>query len=214
MANMIGYAIREVGLKWNHDGLSLIPRTPIIPQSTVHGLDLCEDVEAIMAYFGFNYERWKLGFGDANKFYAYLTECNLYHFDNVRERALVKVETIDKERRIVGAFFVYAAQHLPATITQFNRHAYHTRAVERFGCVEALERLNADIEHKRQFGLKFNGHIVGRITGLQGKELGYFMSSMRGGQSEDEFINFILKSCTDVETFISQKFSSFNRPEG
>jgi len=188
----IGIMCSKNGIKFGMDGLFM---KVSINGNYVGKIHLTSDLETIFKYLEMDYLQFKQGFTTKNDLFEFIKTCRLYRegiFDNCST----------KKRNKIGIFaeFLDSIKGKSGELPFYKKDEEVERALIYF---EKVDEYNLIIENDRLhkiFKAKFNGKIVTKLTNLQGKELGRFMSVLRSKtpkncvrSSHDNFRDFCLQ---------------------
>ena len=187
-SNLIGRMLHKLGVKLGHNGIWLIMRDSgnnniideiLLSRSYISALDI----------LGLNPNPWIEGFHNLEQMFNYIASSK--YFDPeiyALEHRSNTSRTRDRKRKTYHDFLQWVSYYDRAGNYRFAnkserggydiRHPYYeTEVLTRWPWVQA--RVDAAISKDKidkQFKKVYNGRIVQELTGLEGKELGQFMS--------------------------------------
>jgi hypothetical protein len=158
---------------------------------------LSQDPVMIFNFLGLDYDAFKIGFKNELDMFQYVSGCKLYH------RSIFLDEgnnTFPKKRSETFGKFANAIPDngLPEPSVDFMDVLNYFSKVDEY--ISTLNEYNRNKTIKQ----RFNGRIVGEITGLTDRKLGDFMKHLR---SINNFIDFILNNDPEaIKKRISDEF--------
>ena len=190
LGNLAGRIFHKLGIKFSHRGLSLVVRPLGEYKDHIIGevmLTTCEST--ILDILGLSYRRYLQGFETLEDMFEFIASSKYFNPDiYLLENRNATSRVRDKKRKTYNEMLKWCEankEHL--THFQFERlnehggydirEPYFTDIV----CKHfpfAKDKVNALIEKfefKKEMNKIFNGDIVGELTGLEGRELGFFM---------------------------------------
>lgn len=186
LGNICGRIFHRQGLRFGHDGLTLIVRDDT---QVVGEILLSKDINQILEFGGYDPVRFAEGFDTLEDIFKFASSTPYYNYeifdlDNRNYRA----RTRDRKRPTYTKFLLWAQENMIETGYEWNSNkaAYLPRILYEFGKLdeytEMLRRHFVNLDIKK----KFNGEIVMKLTGLSGKELGAFMTAFKTKFSRDD----------------------------
>lgn len=209
LGNFIGRTAHRLGFKYGHDGLKYVMRDEDNPSCVISEVFLTKDHDEALEFLGFNSYKHAVGFDTPEEIFEYAASspyfsaasfmlANRNHVARVRDRKRkmynmcveyykekfgvdenTPAEPLDKAVHLVRAFRTFPSFYESYTIVM----AKH-------------------IKHKAYKSV-FNGNAVGAIYGLEGKELGAKMKTLReffDAFNLQEFVTSL--SDTEFEKFV------------
>lgn len=197
LGNLIGRVAHKMGFKFGHDGVWFVMRDG----DYVFGeICLTKDFFKGLAFFGFDVERYKQGFKTLDDIFTYVSSSkyfnrNLYPLEHRNHIARMR----DRKRKTYTAFLKYCDELPDVEEYQFDEpQTYLSTAFMYFPKFQEEHAiLCRDFEVSKILKTKFNGVIVGTLTGLAGKQLGMFMSEFKQ-QFGDVWQLFLIASSQDI----------------
>lgn len=200
LGNLIGRIAHKLGLRFGHDGLSMPLRDGDNLFDTIY---LTRDFKTAIRFLGYSVKWYEHGFDTMVDIFKFTVDTHMfnsaiYDLDNRNHTARVR----DKKRPTYTAFLEWLKVH-PEVDKQFNfpkdKTVWHPYIWETFPAakleyIDALARL----ERKKLVKSKFNGEIIRDLTGLEGKELGGFITEFKNSfympENEEAFDWFIINA--------------------
>ena len=174
MGNLLGRVARSAGVKLGHLGLFYIQRSSNNDSVVLKEHLLTYDWDIALSFLGYSTNRYYKGFGSLEDIFEFVMSSPYYNFDKFdltkRNR---KARTRDAKRPNYRAFLEYATSH--------PRQKFVENTIQRtFDWFPDFEKEYCLCENNNRlnnlYKEKYNGDIVRSVTGLEGKELGKFMS--------------------------------------
>lgn len=188
LGNLLGRVYHKMGLRFGHDGLTLIVRDDT---QVVGEILLSRDIDEILTFGGYDPIRYQQGFETKLDIFKFAASSPYYNYeifdlDNRNYRA----RTRDRKRPTYTEFLVWAQENATATGYEWNSNkaAYLPRILHTFDKIDEFTDLLKQHSLKLKAKEKFNGNIVSDLTGLQGKELGSFMAQFKKIFSQDDLL--------------------------
>ena len=193
--NLIGRVVHKLGTKHGHQGLSMTLKDD--RNYTYAELNISKDINRILAYAGYDSDRYQQGFDNLVDLFTYVTSSeffnkSIYAYENRNHTARVR----DKKRKTYSEFLdwiepqnlnAYPYENLAEKGGRFLDDFRLNRIFEFFP--EFKETYNAAIvSYNIWFESKslFNGNIVSEITGLTQLDLSNFMKHLKSLKSLEE----------------------------
>jgi len=202
LGNFIGRTARSVNFKYGHEGLMYELR---LGDHYKQAITVSTDTKAILEFLGYEYAPWETGFDTEDEIFTYAASSTIFnslyfdldeqgHNDRVRNR----------KRKMYQKMLAYLEANgikPKSKKTSEECKEFYELARKVFG--DAFHKIVLSETEKYEKGLKFkevyNGDIVSEITGLTGKDLGTFMSTLKnnevwmGESAWDRFIDACLE---------------------
>lgn len=193
--NLIGRLSHKLGLKFGHKGLSYLVRCQ--GGHVFSEIYLTKSGAEIMPFLELSWERYCAGFDELEDIYRFVASSRFFNPDiYLLENRNHYSRTRDRKRPMYTEFLKWcsAQPDLPRFQFSENKDDYFDYIESHFfGFIDRVNQERAKILHIEKFKELYNGVIVGEITGLQGKELGSFMTKVAqsfGGK--EEFVKKVL----------------------
>jgi hypothetical protein len=190
LGNLLGRIYHKMGLRFGHDGLTLIVRddTQVVGEIT-----LSKNIDEILEFGGYDPIRYHEGFETKLDIFKFVVSSPFYNYeifdlDNRNYRA----RTRDRKRPTYTEFLTWAQDEANATQSGYewnsNKAAYLPRILHTFNKID--EYCDFLKKHSKNLKVKelFNGQLVMEYTGLQGKDLGAFMTRFRQLFDQDDLL--------------------------
>lgn len=195
LGNLVGALLKQAGLKWGVDGLSL----PVRESTHLLGtIPVTHDACEALLLAGLDPRTWEGGFDNLEDVFTFVISSplfnnaiflpqNLNHTNRVRNR----------KREDYKAWTTFASSH-PDNLTEKNKDQIISATLQklhsRFPHVQQEEARLRSIEESRKASKRMlGGEALQDITGLKGKNLGEFLSRLtqsKGGK--DNLYQWIL----------------------
>jgi len=181
--NFVGRLAHQFGLKHGHNGLYLPLRDG---DNTFGEICLSLDHNVTLEFLELDVSKFNAGFETLEDVFRFVRESpffspEFYKMENLNTIARMR----DRKRSSYNTFLKFNEEN-PVSNAWVNPHSkekfrYLERIFREFpeAKLEYIEKTHA-LAAQRYAKSRFNGDIVGFITGLEGKELGKFMQHLRG----------------------------------
>jgi hypothetical protein len=187
LGNLIGRIYHKLGVKYGHRGLHLIIRL----DESQHVLDeilLSQDMKEILSIIGLSYDEYLEGFDDLEDIFRFVAKSkffdpDIYLLHNRNHKAVIR----DKKRATYNGFLEWIRREKPPVQFSFEekteRGGYNIREpfyseiiVPMFPWIEdRVSKMITRYQLTQEVRKYYNGCIIGAVTGLSGKELGFFI---------------------------------------
>ncbi|HET8685888.1 MAG TPA: hypothetical protein VFM18_04405 [Methanosarcina sp.] len=188
LGNLLGRVYHKMGLRFGHDGLTLVVRDDT---QVVGEIELSKNIDEILTFGGYDPIRYHQGFETKLDIFKFAASSPYYNYeifdlDNRNYRA----RTRDRKRPTYTEFLVWAQENATETGYEWNSNkaAYLPRILHTFNKIDEFSNLLKQHSLRLQFKEKFNGNIVAKLTGLQGKQLGAFMAQFKKIFTQDDIL--------------------------
>lgn len=203
--NLIGRFAHRMNLKHGHAGLKYIVRDGV--QTVLGEIVLTRDFERALTFIGFDYERYLQGFNTLEEIYQYVSDHPKFSprmFDLAERNHTARVrgrkrpthtgflKWIEDNRMYLGDYLWPEDKDswLPAIFKEFPEAKVQ---------YDALWDAYRDKEKART---KFNGVMVGQLTGLREKQLGRLIQAFKEAHPDwVEYVNSLDQIEVDREVF-------------
>jgi hypothetical protein len=209
LGNMIGKIAKRLNLKFGDNGLSYVFRRE--HSSYKRDFIISDDFEQICNFLGLDFERWKEGFTYEEMFEWVIASpyfsANVYlePTGDLKKRisqdrpAIVKFANYLKENNITSDFKSLLSENQVLEKIDVFFGTSVTKEIEEEKIREATV---SSIQEK------FNGHLLIDLLGINGKELGNFISDFKKQfKSPDDFEKFIL---TETQEIVNKKIIEYH----
>lgn len=206
LGNLIGQTAHGIGLKFGHDGLWY---KYIVDTQLVKEICITKDFATALDVLGYSYHEYLKGFSTLEDIFYYavasphFTTWN-YQLENRNHVSRIR----DKKRKTYMEFLEWMKDKKLPSERAPRDHGIRIAASKMRNV--ALEFMDATFEYFRvqRIKAKFNGELVGEITGLTGKELGGFITAYRG---EDKVAFTAKVDSMDAESLKQDILQFFNQ---
>lgn len=188
LGNLLGRIAHKFGCKHGYEGLLLPVR---VGDYLVEEITLTQDYAKALEFMGYTFEDYRSGFYTPTEIFEFVSSSKyfnpeIYLLHNRNHKARVR----DAKRKTYQEFLAWC-EKLPKTESyEFSstKADYLGKIFEFFPEAKlSYESVLDRVNHAAQAKVKFNGILVGVWTGLEGKELGGFMTTVRERFSELDF---------------------------
>ena len=201
MGNFIGRIAKSLNLKYGHDGLSLIVRDPLEPSRKLGLISISKNVEYIYDLLDLPYRCYDR----MEQIYSDIMSSKFYHKDSfLLENQSNHARVRDRKRKSYHGLLNYIKEN---DKTESVRRKYTIEEtllmLPRRITNEYMEMVGNSNKERYEKTL-FNGKIVSDLTNLKGKELGAFISKIKGkvdiyGDVEQQVLAFYQESINQGE---------------
>jgi len=193
--NLLGRIARNLGLKFGHDGLSLVVRRG---DHFIKELRLSTDMRDILLFLGFHpwdieeYFREGLPFKDFETMYRFVIRSKYFDGSKYDLDKLNQINRIRNVKRKTYMEFIDFLDNNPELKGKKPEDVIHKPwieqlALEVFDKYSEYNRIIFSVERETYGSMKFNGNLVMEWYGLKGKELGQFIATFK---RENDFVSF------------------------
>ena len=206
LGNFIGRTAHRLGFKYGHDGLKYVLRDSQDDTYVVAELYLTQSTREALKFLDFDVNTFLDGFDTPEEIFDYASSSS--YFDpatfvlaNRNHTARVR----DRKRKMYNACVEHYKQKFAVTDesvpAEIDKSVHLQRALETFPAFKVAYD-NALAEHalNKAFKANFNGHTIGAMFNLEGKELGAKMKEFREFIDANKLKEFIA-SLPTVEFF-------------
>jgi hypothetical protein len=199
--NLQGRISHKLGIKLGHRGAELIIKDG---DQQIGIIELTRDTEKIHELLDLDHMEWKYGFNTLEDMYRWISDSkyfnkDIYLLDNRNHYS----RTRDNKRKTYSDFLIWCqnqdfVNHYPHDVIT-EKDGYNIREpffseliVPMFPhAKEQYDAIVHDNNQRKAFKVKFNGKIVMELTGLEGKELGAFMTWAKESMENRGIIHMI-----------------------
>lgn len=218
LGNLIGRIAHKMGLKYGHDGLSMVYREDthqIFEHNLLDGDDPVSHLE-FFALLGLDKNVYDDGFDQPEDLYEFIAQSKYFNPEMFAYEDLNHTNRTRNRKRPIYAGFLQWIDEQKASGRHFieyqwreKKDVYLHRIKDRFpGGYELFCQKKMEWFQKREEKLLFNGEVVSEVLGITGKELGMFMSFLakeHGGK--DAAASYILQG--PIEELIKKQFNLY-----
>lgn len=191
LGNLMGRIAHRTGLRWGQDGLSYVLRSPENKDRVLgeYNLTRATSLETSFSLMGYEWQRWRQGFNRLEDVFEYVAssryfspEIFLLHNRNAISRAR------DAKRKTYSDFLEWVAENgdsMPSFDLREDERDHFKSGVFHSLCnfYPDFAKWYHDVMYahylRERASGRFNGKTVSEMTGLQGRELGAFMATVR-----------------------------------
>ena len=217
LGNLMGRVAHKLGFKYGHAGLVYVfrdspPGAPSQTDPTFREILISRDLPAVFAYLGYDHDRYLEGFEDLESIFDYTVSTpyfnkSIFLLENRNSISRRR----DSKRRTYNAFLKWldtCGREFPEYRFPENKADNLASAFRAFpGFEREFRRAEADLERRRAFRSRFNGDVLGEVSGLSGQALGEFIAAFRKSFGDEEtLVSRVLES---DEGFVAQQAASF-----
>ena len=182
LGNMIGRICHKMGLKFGHSGL-------IYPVRLEHGIAedvvVSKDFPMILAFLGLGPGRWARGFDTRDEIFEFVASSKYFSPDIFDPQRNHYNRTKNAKRDSFRMFTDWLELNKPSANFYFdadvNRESYLSSIADFFGwgIVSRIDTIKKIGALRKELNDRFSGELFISVTGLQGKELGAFITEYR-----------------------------------
>lgn len=184
LGNLLGRIFHRAGFKLGHKGLLFVVREEGNSSHVLKEIEVTTSWKEALEFAGYDFNRWLEGFDELEDVFRYavsipLANRTIFRLDETNHQARVR----DRKRLTYQKFLRWVndpANGVPEKeeISKSDlRIQWLARAFQQFPNFQRdYEVAQEQMQKSRAARDKFNGELVRQITGLDGKELGAFMS--------------------------------------
>lgn len=196
LGNLIGRIAHAGYTAHKHDGLYFYFRDQ---DYMFREIVLTRDYSRALEYLGYDPEWFGRGFNTLEDIFEFAASSKFFNRDIFlleNRNAVARVR--DKKRPAYMGFLKWCEAHpdLPGYVFSEDKTSWLPRLFEFFPeFKDQYEQAVKDLARQRELKTRFNGALVSRITGLEGKELGGFMKRFKESfDNPDAMHDFILSN--------------------
>jgi len=177
LGNFVGRLARAVGLKYGHDGLSLVVRDPNNSGSMIGTIKVYEDTGRVYNLLGLDSIEGSNGFNNMEEVYKFIMSSKYYHKDSfLLEKQSNKARVRDRKRKSYSGMLNYIKENDASNSERRKYSIFETLSMLPEGVRLKYIRMVTNNDQSNYKKTLFNGKVVMEVTGLKGKELGAFIS--------------------------------------
>ena len=191
LGNMLGFALKVVGLKWNQRGLFLTLPIGPVEESRTDAFLICRNSRDILKFLGLaDFDLIARQTRDEHIFAILASSISILSYDRVQEQMKYIAGKKSMLRPSVHRFLQYiTTSNHPKSIVVFNEKEFQQKILDDYPELEReVEEARVRVKRMLIIKEKFNGALVGDIVGLEKKPLGDFMKRYKGEVGEDFII--------------------------
>jgi len=186
LGNFVGRTAHRLGFKFGHNGLWYVLRDPEDYSRVVKELLVIRDFDHAVNFLGYRAAPFHRGFDTPEEIYEFVTTSTYFdprQFLLVNRSYAARIR--DRKRKMYTGMLEFIREKYPEIGEEceplpVDRGEHLTRAFTRFPEFKELyEEAMHEFELEKQFKKKFNGEVIGKLFGLEGKELGECMAMMK-----------------------------------
>lgn len=191
MGNFIGRIAKSLNLKYGHDGLSLVVRHKEDKTRQIGVIPISTDVKYIYDLLDIPYRCYDT----MEQIYNDIMSSKYYHKDSfLLEKQSHHARVRDRKRKSYHGMLNYIKEYDTNEEPRRVYTIHETLAMLPEGITLEYNRILAEHDRKLYEKTLFNGNIVSEVTGLEGKELGKFMTYIKDkvdvyGNVREQIIN-------------------------
>ena len=177
LGNLVGRIAKAVGLKYGHDGLTLIVRDNDDPTRKIGEIKIYEDNERIYNLLGLGQPK---DFENMEQVYEFIIGSKYYHKDLfLLEKQSHHARVRDRKRKSYHGMLDYIKEHDSQDLERRKYTIFETLNLLPESIQLKYIKMVSENDQKKYNKTLFNGNIVREVTGLEGKELGAFMAEIK-----------------------------------
>ena len=221
LGNFIGRIAHRMGYRYGHAGLRKLVRedTKVIADILVS-----RDPRKVFEFLGYDFDVWMKGFDTLEEIFAYAASSpyfnrEVFDLDNNNHEN----RTRDRKRPNYSAFLKWMEDKPELDVYQWQPYTGDVRSPQRDeekrffqelgfitfdGFEHQYDRAMRQEERRKSIKEKWNGDIVGQISGLKGKDLGVLITACKlqkntQAWSEEGFEDWVLEATQEeIKDFI------------
>lgn len=208
LGNLIGRTAHAMGVAHRHDGLYYYMRDG---DYKFREILLTKNYDQALIFLGYDHERFSQGFETLNEIFMYVSGSDFFNTGIfLLENRNAKSRIRDRKRKTYMEFLDFCEKNSDLTGYEYpkEKSEWFSRIKEYFPHFDGeYKEAVAALQRQRILKSKFNGEMVSKLTGLQGKELGVFMKEFKNSfGSNEELGAFVLHSTVEE---IKSRVNSF-----
>lgn len=185
LGGILGQITYQYRIKYGHKGLILTVHYKNDPTLPMGPIILTHEPREFYKFMGMDFSVLERGFQTEEEFFHFLTTCRFFKKEFFRDVNYNHGHrTRAKKRPLYGRFLDYLGD-LGDERAEVDVIAVQEETLRYFGKFEEYERIKERYEIKQAVKSKFNGEIVGRVTGRERQALGDFMKAFKDTYSND-----------------------------
>lgn len=217
LGNLLGRIYKWMGFKLGQDGLQYKFYNPVKSTQLVETITISTNWQKILEFAAYDYNRWARGFDELEDVFNYAVSTFLasrepFRLDNVNHAARIR----DRKRKIYQQFLKWADDpinnvKLTCDIDRaIIKQRSLTRAFNQFPEFKArYDQLMVRCAKTNAVETKFNGKLIGELTGLSGRQLGEFIVDFKNSINGDVVDWAYATPADQIKQAILQKFNQF-----
>lgn len=183
LGNLLGKIARALGFKYGNKGLIYQHRDEV--GNVIDEIIVTKVLSVILGILGLSYSRYERGFNTLEDMFEFVASSGYF---NPSLYALVNASSADRvrdeKRKTYQAFLAWIQAkrfaETPAEEQKALLQYQHRQILNEFPHVMTLcNQIDKERAEEKAFRAKFNGAVVHRLTGLEGRQLGSFMEKLR-----------------------------------
>lgn len=197
LGNLIGRVAKRMGFKFGQNGLSYVLRDTENDVRVIEEIVVTKNFSSALSFLGYDVSTYDDGFDTIEEVFEYVISSPFYDsriFD--LENRSRKDRVRDRKRQTYQEFLVYKNKHERSVgcLSHVTRSEHLLIAMDAFDSFGTRYHIAlADHERRKKFRDYFNGNVVSGLTGLEGKELGAFMSILVASSGgKDRLMDMVL----------------------
>ena len=180
LGNLVGRLYHKMGLKFGHDGLWM----PLRDGTHEHAnILLTRDFDEALRFMDYNPVIFRAGFADLEDIFNFVATNGRFNADIFKlENRNTIAKTRERKRKTYMAFlkWIEDKDRLAKFDWPKDKSVWLSRIFLHFPhATKEYDEAMSELRLNREAKELFNGNIVRELTGLQDKELGYFMKFIR-----------------------------------
>ncbi|PRP76675.1 hypothetical protein PROFUN_14948 [Planoprotostelium fungivorum] len=171
VGHLLGMVSKRLGISLSTDGVHVRRDYP----GFVTDIRLSADPKLYCDFMGLDHQRWTLGFATVEEGFGWMSTSKFF-----TAHALKQLTAREKKRRrkrdMVQSFFKWLDNYVD---TRPPTESVLEEALDFFGKREEWNAIEREANRREEFSQKFNGHVIQKMTGLNGKKLGDLMKHLK-----------------------------------
>lgn len=177
--NLLGRLARRVGLKLGHKGLEYIVRDKENNDRILGELLITSKLTEICQILDLDYNTYIAGFENKSDIFNFVIKSKYFDSYCFKLENLNHINRMRNKKRQIYTDFLEYVKDIPEKDEKIDRDLFVMNLLSEYHLTEDYYKIIMDEIKRRELALKFNGELVMKLTGLQGKELGAFMSAFK-----------------------------------
>lgn len=186
ICNLLGRIFHKIDLSFGHTGLNYIIRDK--RGSLKKRFLISKDPQKIYEFIGLDYNKYLEGFDELEDIFKFVTTSKYFNKEIFNYENLNHTNRTRNRKRTTYASFLKWLENKEFNNYEFNSDkTIYIPMIEEFfnyPLSEEIKKIEAQMTYNRFLATKFNGTIVMEVLGIEGKELGTYISYYK-----ESFIN-------------------------
>ena len=177
LGNLIGRVAHKAGFKFGHDGLWYVLRDG---DYQVGKICITKDFFEAIDFLGFDVMEYRCGFKSLEDIFSFVVSNTFFDPESYKLENRSRYARIRDKKRPTYQKFLEFIQNTPASPNGCSKLYWLTSAMDEWPAFATkYDELQEKYKKKKELASKFNGNIVREITGLEGKDLGSYITNLK-----------------------------------